>query len=99
MKLWFENANGIRRIIKDSCNTWEEVEEAIEQFIIQCNENKYNIAKKKYGENYDPKKVIPFKSYYQRQWKDEATGMIKIDVGSWTEFLCRILKNNKKNYF
>ena len=86
MKLWFENADGVRRIIKDHCNNWDEVEEAIDQFIIQCNKNKHNIAKKKYGENYDLKKVIPFKSYYRRQWEDEETGMIKIDVGSWTEF-------------
>ena len=60
MKLWFENANGDRRVIKDPCNTWEDVNKAIDEFIANCNANKHKIAKERYGENYDPKKVIPF---------------------------------------
>lgn len=86
MKLWFENASGVRRIIKDSCNTWEDVNKAIDEFIANCNTNKHKLAREKYGKDYDPSKVVPFVSYYRRQWQDEEIGMIKIDVGSWTEF-------------
>jgi hypothetical protein len=32
MKLWFENADGIRRVIKDPCNTWEDVNKAVDEF-------------------------------------------------------------------
>lgn len=84
MKLWFENAAGDRRVIKDPCDTWEDVNAAIEEFIVKCNENKHKMAKEKYGKTYDPAKVIPFVSYYTRVW--EEAGMTKLDVGSHTEF-------------
>ena len=84
MKLWFENAEGIRRIIKDPCNTWGEVNQAIQEFIDNCNVNKHKIAKEIYGKDYDPSKVVPFKSYYTRAWEED--GMTKLDVGSHTEF-------------
>ena len=83
MTLWFENSSGVRRPICD-CSTWEEVTKSIEEFIDQCNLNKHNIAKERYGKDYDPSKVVPFVSYYTRVWESE--GMTKIDVGSHTEF-------------
>lgn len=83
MTLWFENSEGIKRKICD-CTTWEEVTRSIEEFIAQCNANKYYTAREKYGKDFDPNKVIPFVSYYTRIWEED--GMTKIDVGSHTEF-------------
>ena len=84
MKLWFENSNGDRRVIKDPCDTWDDVSAAIQEFIANCNANKHKIAKERYGDKYDPAKVIPFVSYYTRVWESE--GFTKLDVGSHTEF-------------
>lgn len=72
MTLWFENSLGDMRQIAH-CDNWEEVNLSIQDFIEQAN------AAKRSGE---PR----FKSYYSRTWKDEGTGMTKIDVGSWSEF-------------
>ena len=83
MTLWFENSQGIKRQICD-CANWEEVCKSIEEFINQCNINKHNVAKERYGKDYDPSKVIPFVNYYTRVWEED--GMTKIDVGSHTEF-------------
>lgn len=83
MILWFENSQGVKRQICD-CATWEEVCQSIREFIDQCNINKHNMAKERYGKDYDPSKVVPFVSYYMRVW--EEGGMTKIDVGSHTEF-------------
>lgn len=85
MKVWFENSNGEERIIKDSVATWEEVEQVINDFIRQCNNNKINQAKHFYKERYDESKVNLFKRYYTRVWEQED-GRTKIDVGSHTEF-------------
>ena len=84
MKLWFENSNGDRRVIKEVCDTWEDVNAAIKEFIANCNANKHKIAKERYGKDYDPSKVVPFVSYYTRVWEED--GMTKLDVGSHTEF-------------
>ena len=84
MKLWFENSNGERRVIKNPCDTWEDVNKAIKEFIAQCNANKHYQARERYGENYNPAKVIPFVSYYTRAYEED--GMTKLDVGSHTEF-------------
>jgi len=83
MILWFENSNGVRRQICD-CANWDEVTKSIEEFIAQCNINKHNAARERYGKDYDPAKVVPFVSYYTRVWEED--GMTKIDVGSHTEF-------------
>lgn len=84
-RVWFENANGEERVIKNTANTWAEVNEAIKTFIRRCNVNKHNEAKRIYGDQYDPSKVQEFKWYYTRCWKQED-GRVKIDVGSHTEF-------------
>ena len=84
MKLWFENARGEERVIAE-CNTWEEVHTAINHFIDQCNERKHELSKAKYGKDYDPAKVVPFKSYYTRIYSNHD-GRTRIDVGSHTEF-------------
>jgi len=68
-KLWFQNSEGQERIIAD-CASWTEVNDAIDDFIDTCNENKS--ADKR------------FVSYYKRVWKED--GRTKIDVGSWSEF-------------
>ena len=73
MKLWFENSRGKKRIIKDPCNTWKEVNIAIDEFIADCNA-RYPLNKKH-----------PFVRYYTRVWKTQD-GQTKIDVGSHTEF-------------
>ena len=70
MFLYFENSSGKRRVICD-CETWEEVNKSINEFIDQCNAAK-------------PAGVAPFKSYYTRVWEED--GLTKIDVGSHTEF-------------
>ena len=84
MKLWFENADGVRRVIKDPCNTWKDVNKAVDEFIANCNANKHKLARERYGKDYDPSKVVPFVSYYTRVWEED--GMTKLDVGSHTEF-------------
>ena len=84
MKLWFENSEGVRRVIKDPCDTWSEVNQAVNEFIENCNANKHKLARERYRENYDPSKVVPFVSYYTRVWEED--GMTKLDVGSHTEF-------------
>lgn len=70
-KLWFENVWEEECVIADPCNTWEEVNLAIDNFIRDCNDKW-------------PKKT-PFKRYYTRTWQQED-GRIRIDVGSWSEF-------------
>ena len=72
MKLWFENKYGERRVIKDPCDTWEDVNTAIDEFIADCNA-RYPLNKKN-----------PFVRYYTRIWEED--GMTKLDVGSHTEF-------------
>jgi len=69
MTLWFENSQGIKRQICD-CQTWQEVNKSIDEFIAQANTHKA------------PEKA--FKCYYIRTWEED--GMTKIDVGSHTEF-------------
>ncbi len=71
MKLWFENSEGVERLIAE-VNDWPGVWKAINNFIDSCNAAK-------------PANVKPFKSYYSRIWKCED-GRSKIDVGSHTEF-------------
>lgn len=39
MKLWFENSEGQERLIAD-CNTWQDVDKAIDVFIENCNSRK-----------------------------------------------------------
>jgi len=85
MKVWFEDANGNERIIKNTALTWAEVDQAINEFIRRCNINKINQAKRLYGDQYDESKVNLFKRYYTRVWKQED-GRTKIDVGSHSEF-------------
>lgn len=84
MKLWFEDANGNQQIIKNNVATWTEVDQAINEFIDQCNTNKINARKRYYGDAYDPTKDHLFIRYYTRVW--EQDGKTKIDVGSHTEF-------------
>ena len=72
MRLWFENQFGAKRVIKNPCDTWEDVCSAINEFINDCND-KYPLNKQN-----------PFKSYYIRAWEED--GMTKIDVGSHSEF-------------
>lgn len=71
MFLWFENKYGDRRVICD-CETWDDVNRSIDDFIAQCNET------------YPLNKKHPFVRYYTRMWEED--GMTKIDVGSHTEF-------------
>ena len=85
MRLWFENSNGEERVIKNTANTWTEVNQAIDEFIHRCNINKTNTRKRIYGDAYDPKYDNPFIRYYTRVWK-QNDGRTKIDVGSHTEF-------------
>lgn len=73
MNLWFKNSYGQKRIIAD-CNTTQEVNEAIDKFIAEC-----NIKKARGVGNYRP-----FVRYYTRVWEED--GMTKLDVGSHTEF-------------
>ena len=73
MKLWFGNSFGKRRIIAD-CNTAAEVNQAIDNFIAECN------FKKARGNG----KFQPFVHSYTRVWEED--GMTKFDVGSHTEF-------------
>lgn len=84
MKLLFENNLGHRRVIQDNCNTWEDVNKAIDTFVAKCNADKYKMAKERYGKEYDSSKVKPFKRYYTRIWEEDD--MTKIDIGSHTEF-------------
>lgn len=84
MKLWFENSNGIERVIAE-CNTWSEVHKAIDEFIKECNNKKITMAKDKYGKDYDISKINLFKQYYTRVW-EQADQRVRIDVGSHTEF-------------
>lgn len=73
MKLWFENSYGKERIIKEPCDTWEDVNLAIDEFIADCND-KYPLNQKN-----------PFVRYYTRVWQ-MPDGRTKLDVGSHTEF-------------
>ena len=84
-RVWFENSHGEERVIKNTANTWEEVNQTINEFIQRCNVNKINAAKRQFGDNYDESKVNLFKHYYTRYWQQED-GRVKIDVGSHTEF-------------
>lgn len=72
-RVWFENSNGERRVIKNTANTWAEVNQTIDEFINRCNRRK---AIEGTGN--------PFTRYYTRTWEED--GMTKIDVGSHTEF-------------
>lgn len=83
-RVWFENSNGERRVIKNTANTWAEVNQTIDEFINRCNINKTNARKRAYGANYNPAYDNPFVRYYTRTWEED--GMTKIDVGSHTEF-------------
>lgn len=85
MKLWFENRYEEERVIKDPCDTWAEVNQAIDEFIQRCNINKTNARKQYYGDAYDPTKDHPFVRYYTRIW-EQADGRTRLDVGSWSEF-------------
>jgi hypothetical protein len=69
VKLWFRNSNGDERVIAE-CETRQEVNKSIDQFIDDC--NKKNPNRK------------PFKSYYTRSWVED--GRTIFDVGSWSEF-------------
>jgi hypothetical protein len=84
-RLWFENSNGDKRVIKNTAETWADVHQAIQEFINRCNINKHNESKRRYGDNYDPSKVQEFKWFYTRCWTQED-GCTRIDVGSHTEF-------------
>lgn len=84
-RVWFENAYGEERVIKNTANTWHDVCEAIKAFIDRCNHNKIIAAKNKYGDNYQEYKVNLFQWYYTRTWKQED-GRTRIDVGSHSEF-------------
>lgn len=84
-RVWFENSYGEERVIKNTANTWIEVNDAINEFINRCNINKINAAKRKYGDNFDATKVPLFERYYTRIWTQED-GRTRIDVGSHTEF-------------
>lgn len=84
-RLYFENSNGDERVIKNNAQTWAEVHQAITEFINNCNINKVNAAKRRFGEDFDESKVQKFQWYYTRTWKQDD-GRTKIDVGSHTEF-------------
>lgn len=68
-KLWFRNSEGNERVIAE-CETWQEVNKNIDQFIDDCNKKWPNRK--------------PFKSYYTRSWVED--GRTIFDVGSWSEF-------------
>ena len=68
-KLWFRNSEGNERVIAE-CETWQEVNKSIDQFIDDCNKTWPNRK--------------PFKSYYIRSWVED--GRTIFDVGSWSEF-------------
>lgn len=70
MTLWFENHNGEEQVIAQ-VNTWNDIWQAIDKFIEECNARK-------------PKGANPFVSYYSRVWQSGERW--KIDVGSHTEF-------------
>lgn len=72
-RVWFENANGEERVIKNTANTWTEVYDTIKNFVNRCNQRKVISG----GQ--------PFKIYYVRAWKQED-GRTRIDIGSHTEF-------------
>ena len=82
--LWFENHNGEERLIARVEN-WKEINQSINDFINQCNQNKINRMKEMHGKDYDESKVPLFKSYYNRVWQ-QKDGRYRIDVGSHTEF-------------
>ena len=67
--LLFENRHGERRQIAD-CETWQEVNKAIDNFIAQANAQRFSNR--------------AFERYYTRT--GEENGATKIDVGSHTEF-------------
>ena len=69
--LWFENSYGEKRVIAN-CATRRDAINAINAFVRTCNKNK-------------PAGSKPFEIYYMRCWEVDD-GMIKIDVGSHTEF-------------
>lgn len=71
MKLWFENNWGEERVIAESCDTWQDVNKAIQAFIDECTRKWPN------------KK--PFEWHYTRVWR-QKDGRTRIDVGSHTEF-------------
>ena len=68
-KLWFGNHLGQERVIAE-CQTFQEVNQAIDKFIAECN------AKRTDGR--------PFKRYYTRIWNEGGRSVF--DVGSHTEF-------------
>lgn len=68
-KLWFRNSNGDEHVIAE-CETRQEVNKSIDQFIDDCNKKFPNRK--------------PFKSYYTRSWVED--GRTIFDVGSWSEF-------------
>lgn len=71
MTLWFENAWGEERVLTDKCDTWEEVNIAIQDFLNDC------MCK------WPDKK--PFEWYYTRVW-EQGDGRTRIDIGSHSEF-------------
>ena len=93
--LWFENRAGEEREIAQ-VNTWEDVHQAISNFIDQCNQNKIQQSKEIYGDEYDESKVRFFKSYYTRIWQ-QNDGRFRLDVGSYTEFFITDLPYKVKN--
>lgn len=68
-KLWFRDSKDNEREIAD-CETRQEVNKSIDQFIDDCNKKWPNRK--------------PFKSYYTRSWVED--GRTIFDVGSWSEF-------------
>lgn len=84
-RLWFENANGEERVINKDADTWQEVDQSIDDFIRQCNDKKTEARKQFYGDAYDPSRDNPFVRYYTRIWQ-QKDGRTRIDVGSHTEF-------------
>lgn len=78
MNLWFQNSDGIERVIA-VVNCWPHVWNAIDHFIAECNKKK-------------PAWATPFKSYYKRLWTSQEDGRTVIDVGSHTEFFKTDLK-------
>ena len=83
MKLWFEDVNRQERLIAN-CETWEDVDKTIDNFIQSCNNSKIEAAIEIY-DDFDLSKVKLFHRYYTRCWKQEDD-RTRIDVGSHSEF-------------
>ena len=70
-KVWFENSNGVERVIGGADN-WQSVNRIIDNFIAEANGRK-------------PPNAPEFKRHYTRYWQQDD-GRLRIDVGSHTEF-------------